>query len=126
MKRIQAKNWGLSLLEILVAMFVLSISIAILASAFPLGKRASRQADELAVVVFLAEEKMEELLATPPAQWPIGALPEKLAPPYERYQLTVERFPSPVGAQELVHLRVSVSTGGRERPLYSLETLAFQ
>ncbi len=117
---------GISLLEVLVAMFILALTISLLAASFPLGKRASRRSDKLAVAVFLAQGEMERLLNTPPSQWKLQQNQKiQFDPPYDNYQYLVETLNSPVNNTELTLLRVSIYEVNRKHPIYFLETLAF-
>ncbi len=57
-----APHRGFTLIEILVAMMVLSICITVILQLFSGGLRSSRLSDDYTRAVFLAAEKMEELL----------------------------------------------------------------
>ena len=54
---------GFSLMEILIAMFLLAICIGLLAGTYPLLKASSRQADHLAMASLMAQAVMERKLA---------------------------------------------------------------
>lgn len=111
---------GFAIIEILIAIFLLAICIALLAQCFPVAKQGTRRADDLGTAVLLGQQKMEELLVTPPGRWnPSGSF-EK---PFQRFEYRAEVLPWS-GDPRLNRLRVEIHSGGRK--LYDLETLALR
>jgi len=55
------KKTGFTLVEVLIAIFILGLGIVTLANLFPLGLQAFSYARKLNEVYFLAEKKLEEL-----------------------------------------------------------------
>lgn len=56
---------GFSLVEVLIAIFILGLGIVTLANLFPLGLQSFSYARKLNEVYFLAEKKLEELKLQP-------------------------------------------------------------
>jgi len=56
---------GFTLVEVLIAVFILGLGIVTLANLFPLGLQAFSYARKLNEVYFLAEKKLEELKLQP-------------------------------------------------------------
>lgn len=56
-------SFGFTLIEILVAMLLLSISLVLILQLFSGGLKALKKSDDYSRAVFLAKEKMEEALA---------------------------------------------------------------
>lgn len=54
-------NRGFSLLEVLIAFFILAMGISLIYSIFPLGMRVTRQTQTLSSAAFFAQKKIEEL-----------------------------------------------------------------
>lgn len=111
---------GFAIIEILIAIFLLAICIALLAQCFPLAKQGSRRADDLGTAVLLAQQKMEEILVATPGTWNGTGTFEK---PFERFEYRAELLPWS-NDPRLSRLRVEIHSGGRR--LYDLETLALR
>ncbi|MDD5617589.1 MAG: prepilin-type N-terminal cleavage/methylation domain-containing protein [Candidatus Omnitrophica bacterium] len=61
LKKLAASNKGFSLLEVLIAFFILVMGVSFIYSVFPLGMRMSQQTKNLSSVSFFAQKKIEEL-----------------------------------------------------------------
>jgi len=55
------RSRGFTLLEVLIALFILTIGITFIYSIFPLGMRVAKQTQTLSSVSFFAQKKLEEL-----------------------------------------------------------------
>ncbi|GAG24023.1 unnamed protein product [marine sediment metagenome] len=58
-------NKGFTLIEVLVAIFILSIGVMGLAYAFPQGIQMAKNSEKAAQAVTLAQAKIEEIISTP-------------------------------------------------------------
>jgi Tfp pilus assembly protein PilV len=58
------KKSGFTLLEALIAFFILVMGVTFIYSIFPLGMRIARQTQTLSSLSFLAQKKIEELKAS--------------------------------------------------------------
>ena len=108
-----------SLLEIVVAIFLVALSMALLLQVFPLAHQYRRDADRVAQSALLAQELMEELLIEEPERWP-GPEPRACPAPWTMWTYQVDR--SVNQERKLIeHVRVAVYY--HDRSLYRLETM---
>ena len=99
------------------AMFLLAITIAILARTFPLASAAGRKSDRLTTATFLGQALVEELLIRDPALWPSTG---RFDPPYEPFEYRVDKE-SWARSPQLNIMRIKIVHEGRET--FVLETL---
>ncbi|MFH1226246.1 MAG: type II secretion system protein [bacterium] len=68
---------GITLIETIVAIAILSIAIFAIINIFPKGIQIIKTAERNTVAAFLAQEKIEELESLPYGDIPIGTIEEK-------------------------------------------------
>lgn len=116
---------GFTLLEVLVATMVLSISVVVVLQLFSAGLDQARRARDYTRAVFHARAKMEEVLLDLPS----GAVPAQgdFGDGYQwAWEILVEDDTpeGDIGVQPVM-IRVSIGWGDEQAPkIYSLETLA--
>ena len=111
---------GMTLIEVLVAFVVLSLTMAVVMQIFSGGMRNARLADAYSRAVFLAESKLAETGVEQPLAPGEGA--GKLGSDF-RWRVTVLRYDDGGAAERLtlparlyqVRVRVNWNEGGRER-----------
>lgn len=74
MSKRNKKQKGFSLIEIVIAIFVLSIGILGLATAFPAGSRIQNGLEFQSIANHLAQEELEELLSATYIDLPVGTI----------------------------------------------------
>lgn len=95
------KRHGFTLIEVLIAIFILGLGIVTLTNLFPLGLQAFSYARKLNEVYFLAEKKMEELKQSDltagetsgeekDLQWKITVQPQELSEGIELTRVELE------------------------------------
>jgi len=112
----RARERGFSLLELLVALVVLSVGVLALAQLFPAGSRAQIQAKQLTSANFFAQQKVEQLSLlswTDPdlaaGRHPPGAACDTVGPHQELFRFyQVDILAAPL--DELKRITVTVSS----------------
>jgi prepilin-type N-terminal cleavage/methylation domain-containing protein len=114
---------GFSLMELIVALVVLGVALAVLTSVLLDARRLTREADRAGDAMRLAESQIEALRATPPARRPRGTdLPALVGAealdhlPGGRCALSVEPFRESADAAPLLRVRVRVAWEGECGP----------
>ncbi|MBI3926550.1 MAG: type II secretion system protein [Armatimonadetes bacterium] len=120
-RRRSLKRRGFSLLEMLIAIFLLSIIIAILGQLFPFSKNALRHSESVSIAIFLAQQVMEENMVRPEAE---RSREGTFQEPFEEYRYKLTQTPFSGGGADLVRMRVDVTR--HERRLFFVETVIFR
>lgn len=115
---------GFSVVEIVLAMFLLSFCIALIASTFPLAQRVRRHSERLARATFLAQQLVEERLGQSRAAWPPAEAAFEGPDEDLGYRVLLEDWPA---HESLSLLRVEIYDRGEpDLPVYELETLVIE
>lgn len=107
------------MIELILAMFLLSLGIAMIAYLIPFSSHAFGRSKQLATALFWAQERMEQAVV-----WP--AAPAELADPQNPdYVGRIERVPW-AQQSDITDLIVTVYRAGdpERRPIVQLESLA--
>lgn len=87
-KKIKYSDGGFTMVEMMIAVFILVVGIAAILNIFPLGLQIRTGAQMAAVATWLGQEKMEEIISTPYSEISTGTIEPKdnLEPPYDSYK----------------------------------------
>lgn len=79
---------GITLIELLVAVFILSVGVFAVITIFPFGAKLIRSSEMTAEAVMLAQEKIEESSAESYSDIAVGTFNEpSLLPPFENFSV---------------------------------------
>ena len=84
-KSIKLKNRGFSLVELMVAIFILSVGILGILAVFPLGTKLVKSSEAAAVGAELAQEKIEELAYLSYDEISVGQEDETFSAPFDNF-----------------------------------------
>lgn len=107
MKRMRAREQGMTLLEVLIAMMLLSVVALIIFTAFGIGLRAAALAAGMNTATGLAEETLATLTAAPCGSSFRTTLPEEIEGERLQYRRHVSVRPAP--GQNLWELSATIS-----------------
>jgi general secretion pathway protein I len=110
---------GLTLLEVILAISILSFGLIIIVSTFSSGMRAAGSAYKMMLAQSLAQSKMEELLVAP---W--ASMEGEFGPDHPSFTWQVKRTPHDPGLQKIV-LTIFWKERGKRREI-RLETLVLE
>jgi len=80
------KRAGFTLVELIIAIFILGIAITAVLGIFPLGMQIIKFSETATVATHLANAKIEEVISTPYKEIPLGTTTEStLLAPFQRY-----------------------------------------
>ena len=97
---------GFTLIEVLVAIFILSIGVLTIFGIFPLGIQIARSSEMATIAVYLGETKIEEVISTPYEEIFVGATTDSsLPPPFSSYgrETRVTYVDPALGLQEVAN-----------------------
>lgn len=71
------KNKGFTILEVIIALGILSVSLLVIINLFPKGIKMTRESKEISVATNLAKERIEELISESYENIPTGTIDVK-------------------------------------------------
>lgn len=82
------KKTGFTLIEVMTAIFILTIGIVAVLNIFPLGLQIRAGAEMTAIASWLGQEKIEEVISIPYSDIPTGTIESRhyLPSPYNKYE----------------------------------------